>query len=301
MAEKLALIDKDLLLRLLARTTNPEPPSNPVLKEMNHINEEIRTALDRDDVPDRIKTQKVNELLTKHDTFNRQFENQQPSLQNSSASVQNSSASFQTDGDTTDHWYTKTVAAAPLQNKRLTENLLDHIKTSKRLQWDRDGRIVVDGETIQDSNLLDLVHGVTRLRKKAPIPKGTNIFLKALSDINTPLTLLPNANYLKSLNFPSDSSYFTCTLCPETFGQKRNLARHMITHKAVNFPSDPYEHLPHSTAGADGGSPKSTRELRSRKRKTKASIIRKSAPQARKRQRTTDIAGDVTRDWVKLK
>ena len=132
MAEKLALIDKDLLLRLLARTTNPAPPSNPVLKEMNHINEEIRTALDRDDVPDRIKTQKVNELLTKHDTFNRQFENQQPSLRNFPAPFQTDPLRGGVDGETTDHWYTKTVTAAPPRNKRLTENLLDHIKTSKK-------------------------------------------------------------------------------------------------------------------------------------------------------------------------
>ena len=68
MAEKLALVDKDSLLKFLNRETNPLPPSNPILTEMKTINEELETTLGNNNESDRIKTRKVNNLL--HQTRN---------------------------------------------------------------------------------------------------------------------------------------------------------------------------------------------------------------------------------------
>ena len=73
MAEKLALIDKDLLLKLLNKETNPLPPSNPILTEMKTINEELDTTLGNNDESDRIKTRKVNNLIAKHDIFKKKM------------------------------------------------------------------------------------------------------------------------------------------------------------------------------------------------------------------------------------
>ena len=61
------------------------------------------------------------------------------------------------------------------------------------IKWDRDGRLVVGGVTYQDTKALDLVHALIRRRKNIPNPKGIDVFLKALTDINTPLELIPNA------------------------------------------------------------------------------------------------------------
>ena len=106
MADKLALIDKDLLLRLLSKNvdTNPTPPANPILREMRHINDNISTTLESEDAPAQIQTQKVNELLSKHDNFHQKFENQQPAVttQNRSFSVSNG-----------DVWFEKVLDATP--------------------------------------------------------------------------------------------------------------------------------------------------------------------------------------------
>ena len=71
--------------------------------------------------------------------------------------------------------------------------MLNHIRSSELIKWDRDGRLVVDGVTYQDTKALDLVHALTRRRKNIPNPKGIDVFLKALTDINTHLELIPNA------------------------------------------------------------------------------------------------------------
>ena len=54
------------------------------------------------------------------------------------------------------------------------------------------------GVTYQDTKALDLVHALTRRRKHIPNPKGVDVFLKALTDINTPLELIPNAGVFAS-------------------------------------------------------------------------------------------------------
>ena len=190
MAEKLALIDKDLLIRLLSRNIPPAPPPNPVLKQMDRIDEQLQSTLEQD-TPERIKSQKINELLLKHDTFHKQYDNQFGMVQ----SVPPATAPL------TDPWRIKTVVTAPLRNKKITEGLLDHIKSSNRMQWDDDGRVVVDGTTIPGTNILDLVHSVTRKRTKAPIPEGSDKFLKILNEINTPRELVPNLDFLKTKPF----------------------------------------------------------------------------------------------------
>ena len=44
MAAKLALIDSDLLMRLLNKS-NPLPPADPTLKEINRIDDKMQTVL----------------------------------------------------------------------------------------------------------------------------------------------------------------------------------------------------------------------------------------------------------------
>ena len=67
--------------------------------------------------------------------------------------------------------------------------------------WDASGRLVVDGVPVENTNVLDLVHSVTRPRKVAA-PAGAHIFLKTLAEINTPTELVPNAKFLRFKQTP---------------------------------------------------------------------------------------------------
>merc|ERR1712121_336778 len=126
--------------------------------------------------PTQIKTQKVNELLSKHHNFHQKFENQQLSAttQNRPFGVSNG-----------DVWFDKVLDATPGRFQRTTKSLLDHIKGSNKMGWDQSGRLVIDGAVVEGTNVLDLVHSVTRPRKVAA-PSGAVIFLKTLAEINTP-------------------------------------------------------------------------------------------------------------------
>ena len=191
MATKLALIDSELLLKLLDRHADrASPPANPILREMNTIDSQMQGTLHDPKLSDLAKSQKINSLLTKHDNFTKQFQNQPPPL----VAVENTQDPDQLQQD---HWYTKIVNSVPQTLQLKAKSLLDHIKDSKNMQWDRDGRLVINGTTLSNTNMLDLIHGVTRQRKTQPTPTGAGEFLDALAKINTPNELVPNAAALR--------------------------------------------------------------------------------------------------------
>ena len=92
--------------------------------------------------------------------------------------------------------FDKILNATPGRFQRTTKILLDHIKGSNKMNWDRAGRLVIDRAVVEGRNVLDLVHSVTRPRKIAT-PAGADVFLKTLAEINTPTELVHNAKSLK--------------------------------------------------------------------------------------------------------
>ena len=196
MAAKLSLIDTELLLKLLDKRLNsappalPMPPPHPILREMSAIDDKMQGALADPGLSDLSKSQKINSLLSKHDNFTRQFENQPPPTVN----VEPRPFPEQ---DAQDRWYSKTVDSMPVSMRQKAKNLLDRIKSTKNIQWDRDGRIVIDDVALAGTNVLDLVHGATRQRKNQPTPSGARQFLEALDKSNTPKELVPNAAALR--------------------------------------------------------------------------------------------------------
>ena len=196
MATKLALIDSDLLMRLLDKQVDSaSPPANPILREMSTIDRQMHGALNDPGLSDLAKSQKVNSLLSKHDNFSRQFENQPPPT----VTVR---PQEDPERQGQDYWYSKTVASVPQTLKQKAQDLLDHIKSSKNIQWDSHGRIVIDNVSIPSTNVLDLVHSVTRQRKSRTTPEGAYQFVEALEKINTPKELVPNADLVRKMTGP---------------------------------------------------------------------------------------------------
>ena len=199
MAAKLALIDKDLLLRLLAsQKTAPEPPlppSDPILNHMRDIDDRLQSVLDSQNLPPPPKSQKINDLIAEHDNFYQKYKQQTEAPYGSSPISQPQSPMSSTaTGMPQGHeiWYNKTMQLATKTGAPITKLLLDHIKSSNKVKWDSDGRLVVDGNPIEGSNIADLVASVTKKRKNVNPPRGADIFLKALSDINTPREAAPH-------------------------------------------------------------------------------------------------------------
>ena len=75
---KLNLIDEDLLIRLIAiaRPPVPQEPANPLLRELNHIDQSLDSTLQNKSTPAHVKEKQVGRLLNKYNTHVQSYENQ---------------------------------------------------------------------------------------------------------------------------------------------------------------------------------------------------------------------------------
>ena len=84
--------------------------------------------------------------------------------------------------------------------------LLSRLKAkSDVITWDKTGQVKIEGETIPNSNISDLVNDAMRFRKDFN-PTGAKTFFQALSKLNVPKDLVRNQNQWKQLNDTLDVS-----------------------------------------------------------------------------------------------
>ena len=78
-------------------------------------------------------------------------------------------------------------------------SLLNRIKTRPGvITWDKTGQVKIEGETIPNSNISDLVSDAMRSRKDFN-PTGAKKFFQALTKLNVPKDLVRNQNWWKQL------------------------------------------------------------------------------------------------------
>lgn len=70
--------------------------------------------------------------------------------------------------------------------------LLDHIKDTTDMTWNERGELIVKGQTLNGTNVSDLIHEILRSRKLGHKPEGWSIFANALKESNIPMDLIGN-------------------------------------------------------------------------------------------------------------
>ena len=70
--------------------------------------------------------------------------------------------------------------------------LLDHIKETTDMTWNERGELVVQGQTLNGTNVSDLIHEILRSRKLGIKPEGWSVFANSLKESNIPVDLIGN-------------------------------------------------------------------------------------------------------------
>jgi hypothetical protein len=79
------------------------------------------------------------------------------------------------------------IDSLPKNVRRTGRLLMEHLKENKdQIKWLKSGELVSDGQTIQGSNLTDLVHHITRNRPSKKSPVGATQFTELLKKTNAP-------------------------------------------------------------------------------------------------------------------
>ena len=62
--------------------------------------------------------------------------------------------------------------------KRKTQLLLDDVKDNPDICWNEEGEVVYQGQTMEGTNVSDLVNDVLRYRERAADPRGRETFVQ---------------------------------------------------------------------------------------------------------------------------
>ena len=208
-AKQLAVVDKDLLIQLLANIkgghTIPPAPIDPRLREIQNIetdmNKQLNSPSDGGEfLSPRARLDAYNQLLAVNQTHTNQFKKNILGSSGNPLKVENVEKSTQPGVDESNPWVREMMAGVTRTQQDKVKALLRHINSKPdTITWNDEGRLVIDGQALPDSNIVDIVVGAVKGGKHKVPAEDYKSFSRALRRINTPHTLIKNEDYLKEL------------------------------------------------------------------------------------------------------
>ena len=178
---KLKLIDVDLLLEIIKASKGPiQPPVDQDLYLSSKADENMTKLLNK--TPSLDNQAKINNELVNQTTFLEKFKNKDV---NPPSIVEQPPV-----GDESDN----TISLPPIlqhfgkTEKSKVQPILERIGSkNSHIQYNDNLELIINGNRIPDSNIIDLVKAITGKSKKIPKTPGLGLFIKGLKRINVPL------------------------------------------------------------------------------------------------------------------
>ena len=206
MAKVMNLVDPRILERL--------PPVPPVVRQLNVLDEEMKNIIDREDIRPEEKVTRYNQVLQR---YMRYYD--KPYLDKSSYHGYYPTREEEDGEDTKLEREIDTVVPGTFKKK--AKMLLNHIRDNPNMKWNDKRELIVEGEKINDSHVLDLVGHALRHRSSAPVPKGSKEFARALKRSNISQELVGNKHFWKQMHSDDDDDDRIITPPPRQFRRIR--------------------------------------------------------------------------------
>ena len=199
MAKKMILIDPSRMM--LKNSPVPDALSESVLS----VDDDIRRILDSTGISQHDKAiayqQALHHYLTKVDQVNTR--DSKPRVPIKEAANERGNTQEVVLDDKLRHLEKRVVESVPKTLQKKASLLLEHLKETSNLTWNERGEIALKGQTVEGSNVADLVNETLRARKLSDEPIGWKAFAQALTESNAPLELIGNkARWLTVSNTP---------------------------------------------------------------------------------------------------
>ena len=91
----------------------------------------------------------------------------------------------------------------PQRNVKAARLLLSYVKRNPDLAWTKNGEMIVNGDRMPNTNIVDLIHDFSRYRKSVPPPLGYLDFGYALKRQNIPREGVANQERWRTMQHPS--------------------------------------------------------------------------------------------------
>ena len=167
------------------RQTTPLP--DPMSRSLTELDSQMRDILERQDLAEQHKAHLYHQTLQRYLT--RFYQIKGRPLGRVDVTPPQDTSIADASAETSD--VEKNVLdSVPTTLKKKAEQLLHHLKQNSDLGWNERGEITRQGQTIENSNLIDLVNDVLRHRKQTKQPTGWDTFATALNQSNVAKELI---------------------------------------------------------------------------------------------------------------
>jgi len=166
-------------------------------KYMSDLDGEMLNIANNDSIPIDAKLLKYHQILRMHQAAKQETENpfklevqpatEKPSEEVASEIPQKSKSLHQT-----------ILSTVPVKFHKQAKLLFDYAHSIPGLKWSEKGEMVVDGNKVVGTNIVDLINDLSRNRTTEP-PVGVDLFIKKLSDQNVPKELILNKKRLSTM------------------------------------------------------------------------------------------------------
>ena len=163
------------LMKQGGQLPRPKPPVEQRVKVMDTLDKKMQTILDREDLS-------ADERLKLYDQSFTRYLNVYDDYRPTPVAVVPAPVKQDLFDD-------EILESVPKTMKAKAQFLLKKMKSSPDISWNEKGELKYKGETVQGSNVVDLVNDVLR-KKKYFNPQGWETFGEALREANVPQDLI---------------------------------------------------------------------------------------------------------------
>lgn len=177
----------------------PSVDSDPSIRRVaqTELDKEMALVLDSPSTDINEKAKKYANILQRYLALTRQGEQEKSVLTLSTPTVQTYETGVTAYPDNGDAITANILKYIPKRSEKNAEYILNAIRGAQdRVSWNEQGEIVFKGQVCKGSHVYDLIKNVTANQNvsDAARPPGWKAFLKTLSDLNVPLSVVPNPN-----------------------------------------------------------------------------------------------------------
>lgn len=194
-AKKMVVVPQELLARLEQRMTQPIGDSQS--SSSGGLDAEMYRILnDKTVKDDNIKWKHYQQVL--HRFLNVSAANRQPI---NLPIVDTTTTSLENDEiGSTDEQDKHIINSFPVVYRNEVRPLIHALRRRGVIRWDDDGKVYMDGDEIPNSNIVDILHSIVRVRKITNLPPGWGEVMQTLKDMNIPSTYIGNPTATEFLN-----------------------------------------------------------------------------------------------------
>lgn len=236
--KKMMLVDQRMLQNM-QQLQNTQQLPQPNVTQMQTLDQEMSTILQRHDLSERDKMTLYNQALNRYMTYRSKFYTDQIPIQVKLESAKLSPLVMnKTDTNTSegpDIIEREILLSVPKSMHTKAQLLLSKIRNDSDMSWTSKGELVYKDRVVENSNMSDLMNDILR-RRQNNNPKGWQIFAQGLKQLNVPNEFVGNPERWSYMHSPESVSHTPLHTPPQynTSGKRSPASRLPVRRASGN-------------------------------------------------------------------